>query len=70
MIAFMSKTLNEINKELKQGKSVVTTADKNIPATGTSGQGETDRKVDAVTTATLEGSLHLAQMLPVNRETR
>ena len=58
MLAFMTKTLASINKDLKAGKTVVVTVDglDAVPLPPASEENAPD--VHAVTTATFESSMH------------
>ena len=48
----VSKTFQEINEKIRQGKAVVVTAEEMIDVVGRHGDVEAARKVDVVTTGT------------------
>ena len=58
MLAFMTKTLASVNKDLKAGKTVVVTVDGQNAAPLPPASEENAPDVHAVTTATFENYLH------------
>jgi uncharacterized protein (DUF39 family) len=58
MLAFMSKTISSINEELKIGKTILVTAVQQPDAIENPDAQMNDRTVDAVTTATVQNTMH------------
>ena len=58
MLAFMTKTLASVNKDLKAGKTVVVTISGQNAAPLPPGSEENAPDVHAVTTATFESAMH------------
>jgi len=66
MLAFMNKTLSNVNEDLKAGKTVVVTVAGQDTASSPAASAENNPDVHAVATATFESSMHrIPYPLPV-----